>query len=156
MNDTSENSSIVRNFTSTETDVFFVYEVKLSQSELFDYPPFTAFKQIGEMIITSQPFEEYNDCVQDCYEMLNQFAGKLKTILDNDYIVATKINPLHDPMHDGSKVAETWTPDMVLKMYLAEAIPLREEKIIKADISAIISVDQDVDVRSASAHPLIN
>lgn len=159
MNDTSPNSSIIRHYTSTDTDVFFAYEVKLSQSELFDHPPFSLmFKQIGEMIITSDNFAEYEECVQDCYEMLNVYAQKLKTINRGtcDYIIATKINPLHDPAHDGSKVSEQWTEDMVLKLYLAEAAPLKEEKVIKSTISATILVTQEVDVRSASATSLIN
>lgn len=156
MNDTSRNSSIINSYTSIETEPCFLYEVKLSRSEIFDVPPFTAFRQVGEMLITSELFAEYEDCVQDCYEMLNAFALKLKEADDREWIVATKINPLHDPAHDGSKVTEEWTPDIVLKLYLAEAVPLREEKVIKSTISATISVDQGVDVNTAPANPLIN
>lgn len=155
MSDNSDDTQIISNFTSTETDVFFGYEVKLSRSEIFDRPIFQNLKNVGEMIITSGLFEEYHDCVQDCYEMLNEFASHIKET-DNQFIIATKINPLHDPMHDGSEVTEDWEPEMVLKMYLADAKTLREEQTIKSTISAIVSVQQDVDLRTAKASALIN
>jgi hypothetical protein len=156
VNDTSDDSTIVSNFTSTETDVFFEYEVKLSRSEIFDRPLFANLKNVGEMIITSEIFAEYNDCAQDCYEMLNEFSKHLRGVGDKQYVIATKINPLHDPAHDGSKVSEDWIPETIIKMYLADAVALREEKTIHATISAVINVRQDIDLRSLNARSQIN
>lgn len=125
----------------------YCYEATVSGAcELFKYEPLKSeIKNFGEMEIISKWFSSHQDCEEDAVNMLASFGKLLSIVTRKRYVIATKINPIHDADYDGTQY-EDWEPEMVMKMYLADKKVLQEEQEIESTVMLTIKAKPKVDL----------
>jgi hypothetical protein len=138
------------------TKVGYKYEVKLGKGcKVFSAEPFASkFKNLGEVVIMSHAFDDYQPCAQDCMDLLGNLSNLLQQASDRKYVIASKINPIHDDLASKNDDRSGWHEQDVLKMFLADAKVLRDDNLIKWEVCATVSVEHThgVDLRSAPAN----
>jgi hypothetical protein len=127
----------------------FVYDVRVtSECPLLK----NHFAKFNEMAISSNWFSDDNECIQDAINMLTAFAKKLRPLTGRKYMIATKLNPLHDDEYDKEIDVNEWDEPTVLKMFLADTEILKEELRIETSVYAIVKVSPKINLAQAQAN----
>lgn len=134
------------------TNEGFVYNVIVDKTcELFEAEPYmTLIPKTGEISIDSDWFETRQTCQDDVGEMLVSFAKRLRSLTGKRFVIATKYNPMHDAESEADDGFGPWDESVVLKMYLADSVRLKNENAIDCSITATIRVAQKVSLDSAN------
>lgn len=121
----------------------YVYETRLEFGcELFGVEPFkSSAKNIGEMIISSKWFDDYQPCAQNAIEMLDILKTFLDQLTNERFVVMSQINPHHDPTYlDKSDISETeWPQNVIMKMFIVNSDKLKRGEVAYT-ISSVLSV----------------
>ena len=123
-----------------------------SDCEIFKANPLKMeIRNFAEMEIKSKWFEDHFACEEDAFAMLTSFAKLLRAITGKTYVIATKLNPKHDFHYDGKEDNE-WEDVDILKMYLAESMPLKEQATIVSSIMLVIRAKPKIDLLVTQAN----
>lgn len=99
--------------------VQFKYSIKVPQESpvlgAFDH----IFHKAGEIIISSEPFESYEECTNKLSYLLTTLTLIANSLGKKQYVVVTKMNPLNSK--ESKTDDEVWTPLIISKIYVAEA-----------------------------------
>lgn len=122
-------------------DIKYSYDVKISNTS----PIFQTgiightFDNCGEIKIESKIFESYEDCQNQLSSLMGTLSLTEARLSKKNFIIASKINPTHakEKIEDG----EQWDKFCIVKVYIAEADELKQDKLI-FNISANIKIDQ--------------
>lgn len=102
----------------------------------------------GEMVIESDWFADHRECQEDAAQLLISFANQMRAITGRRYVIATKMNPLHDETSRNDGSFAPWDESMVMKMYLTDAARLRADNMIDSSIMVTVKSIQRVDLDS--------
>lgn len=130
--------SVITDFSNID----FSYEIIVkSNCPMFASEPFKSeMKNLNEMVITSLPFSDHLKCSSELINALSGFMEILERITDIRYVLATKINPMHQENYVESEdnIKEGWDETIVLNIHVADADALNERSTVVSSVSAIV------------------
>lgn len=137
---------------SPSTNEGYVYFVQIDISnEFFQSDPIKSIiPKFGEMMIDSEWFADHRECQEDAAQLLISFANHMRRLTGRKYVIATKVNPMHDELSKPDESFAPWDETMVLKMYLTDAQRLKEDSVIDSSIMATVKTSQRVSINSAN------
>ena len=147
-------SNINKKLTSTEAEnLGFIYEIRVDgECELFSKEPLkSSLQQVGEMTILSNWFPEHKECAQDAANIMHAFSRLLAVATGKKYIIATKINPLHDLDFNPETAVDQWDELTVMKMYVADSKILKKNNVIASHILGTVKAAAKINLEQAQA-----
>jgi hypothetical protein len=119
----------------------FTYAVKI-----IDGSPFFAsetiknlFPSAREMVITSKPFNNYDECYEKLLSLLDALTTASSTTSKKNYVIVSRINPSLDKTGETKSIeGETWDDLTLIKAYVANADALKKSELRYTIIGAII------------------
>lgn len=81
-----------------------------------------------EMIVTSESFEDYTECVSMAQNLLTSIGKQLTKITGKKFTIMVKVNPQHE--QTGEEVDEVWNQNTYIRIYLAETKWVKKKKLL--------------------------
>jgi hypothetical protein len=121
--------------------IHYTYDVKIAQgSELLREEMLGEhFPSIGELVVTSRLFDDYEVCEKAFTGLLSVLCAANTQATKKNHVIVTKSNPIHA---EGAVVhpEENWDKYTVMRAFVADAEAL-QAKTLKFNIIGQIKVD---------------